>query len=314
MFDLLAVIAADPLSASAWAILLLAGGMYPVGFMLGSTCSPCCQQPCSRCNWYYATNGCADRSPWRDSTVSYQNESHSVSVDSFNPTAWTTTAIVVADVELCVQLSGNPRSEFLLYDNELSMGIQMSWDGAVDIQDDNGCLIGCKGFLGVRYSFFGGGADNYLVLGSGFEYRITGCGNVVAVREETTQSFTLDSNFISLLTPCAESLFEQIRGIAPPVVTLAESCKCGACCEGGGANAIQCVEQVHENSCIPRDGVVSANYLGDDTTCDEPCPSGACCYNGQCYTLANSGECDAFSSMEGTWIGDGTSCVTETCE
>jgi hypothetical protein len=44
MFDLLAVIAADPLSASALAILLLAGGMYPLGFMLGSDCSPCCTQ------------------------------------------------------------------------------------------------------------------------------------------------------------------------------------------------------------------------------------------------------------------------------
>ena len=45
MFDLLAAISSvDPPSLVAWAVLVFAAGMYPVGIMLGSSCSPCCGQ------------------------------------------------------------------------------------------------------------------------------------------------------------------------------------------------------------------------------------------------------------------------------
>jgi hypothetical protein len=40
----------DPLSLLMQGIWLLAAGMYPLGFMLGSSCSPCCPQPCVFCN------------------------------------------------------------------------------------------------------------------------------------------------------------------------------------------------------------------------------------------------------------------------
>ncbi len=48
MLDLLAaIVSADPPSLLAWAVLAFAAGMYPIGIMLGSTCSPCCASPCS---------------------------------------------------------------------------------------------------------------------------------------------------------------------------------------------------------------------------------------------------------------------------
>ena len=48
MLDLLAaIVSADPPSLLAWLILAFAAGMYPIGIMLGSTCSPCCASPCS---------------------------------------------------------------------------------------------------------------------------------------------------------------------------------------------------------------------------------------------------------------------------
>lgn len=51
MLDLLAAIqSADPPSLVLWSLFVFAAGMYPIGFMLGSTCSPCCNQnPCSLC-------------------------------------------------------------------------------------------------------------------------------------------------------------------------------------------------------------------------------------------------------------------------
>lgn len=49
MLDLLAaIVSADPPALLAWLILVFAAGMYPVGIMLGSSCSPCCN-PCTQC-------------------------------------------------------------------------------------------------------------------------------------------------------------------------------------------------------------------------------------------------------------------------
>jgi|688.fasta_scaffold118616_3 hypothetical protein len=47
--DLLAAIADNPTAIPLWMTLLIAVGMYPVGFMLGATCSPCCSAPCALC-------------------------------------------------------------------------------------------------------------------------------------------------------------------------------------------------------------------------------------------------------------------------
>jgi hypothetical protein len=37
---------AEPLSFVIWAIFAFAAGLYPLGFMMGSSCSPCCPPPC----------------------------------------------------------------------------------------------------------------------------------------------------------------------------------------------------------------------------------------------------------------------------
>ena len=50
MLDLLAaIVSADPPALLAWLVLAFAAGMYPVGIMLGSSCSPCCGAPCTQC-------------------------------------------------------------------------------------------------------------------------------------------------------------------------------------------------------------------------------------------------------------------------
>ena len=50
MLDLLAAISSvDPPAVLAWLVLVFAAGMYPVGIMLGSSCSACCSPPCSTC-------------------------------------------------------------------------------------------------------------------------------------------------------------------------------------------------------------------------------------------------------------------------
>ncbi|NBW09331.1 MAG: hypothetical protein EBR82_15030 [Caulobacteraceae bacterium] len=48
MVELIAAIAAEPMSALGVGILLVAAGMYPLGFMLGSDCSKCCGT-CDQC-------------------------------------------------------------------------------------------------------------------------------------------------------------------------------------------------------------------------------------------------------------------------
>lgn len=49
MFDILAAIqSADPPSLVLWSLFAFAAGMYPLGFMLGSSCSACCN-PCGLC-------------------------------------------------------------------------------------------------------------------------------------------------------------------------------------------------------------------------------------------------------------------------
>ncbi len=46
--ELFAAIAADPSAVPLWAVVAFAAGMYPVGFMLGAPCSPCCAAcPCA---------------------------------------------------------------------------------------------------------------------------------------------------------------------------------------------------------------------------------------------------------------------------
>ena len=74
--DLLAAISSvDPPSLVAWLVFVFAAGMYPVGIMLGSSCSPCCGQsaPCSQCTEgelpdtiTVTFDGLADRTPGPD--------------------------------------------------------------------------------------------------------------------------------------------------------------------------------------------------------------------------------------------------------
>jgi hypothetical protein len=50
MLDLLAAISSvDPPALLAWLVFLFAASGYPLGIMLGSSCSPCCGTPCSQC-------------------------------------------------------------------------------------------------------------------------------------------------------------------------------------------------------------------------------------------------------------------------
>jgi hypothetical protein len=51
MLDLLAaIVSADPPSLLAWLVLAFAASGYPLGIMLGSSCSPCCNSnPCTQC-------------------------------------------------------------------------------------------------------------------------------------------------------------------------------------------------------------------------------------------------------------------------
>ncbi|MEY3205073.1 MAG: hypothetical protein RLZZ21_1404 [Planctomycetota bacterium] len=75
MLELLAAIqSADPPSLVLWGLFVFAAGMYPVGFMLGASCSACCSAPpCSQCTTgelpdtvTVTFDGFADQSPGPD--------------------------------------------------------------------------------------------------------------------------------------------------------------------------------------------------------------------------------------------------------
>jgi len=50
--------AADPLSFVLWLVFAFAAGLYPLGFMLGSSCSECCGVPCTACRDYFEFKRC----------------------------------------------------------------------------------------------------------------------------------------------------------------------------------------------------------------------------------------------------------------
>jgi hypothetical protein len=75
MLDLLAaIVSADPPALLAWLVLAFAASGYPLGIMLGSSCSPCCNSnPCTQCTQgelpetlTVTFNGLQDRTPGPD--------------------------------------------------------------------------------------------------------------------------------------------------------------------------------------------------------------------------------------------------------
>lgn len=69
LIELLAAVAADPTHIPLWIVAAFAAGMYPIGFMLGAPCSPCCGK-CSNCQEgtlpetvTVTLNGFTDKSP-----------------------------------------------------------------------------------------------------------------------------------------------------------------------------------------------------------------------------------------------------------
>lgn len=76
----------------------------------------------------------------------------------------------------------------------------------------------------------------------------------------------------------------------------------GACCLPDATCAV-----LTAGECAASHGV----YRGNNTTCDEPCPTGACCFgDGSCVDDMPAAAC---LLAGGSWQGDGSDCATAGC-
>ena len=266
----------DPLGLAVQAILVLAAGMYPVGFLFGA-CSPCCPgcPPCGRCT--HGANGC----PGRPDNGDYVEEL------DFTFTVEGIGTVTIPDVpfEPC-GTAGADLSIPLETLPSIPPNVPQTYVGAkfcgkevlvVPVTDECGCSTCSYAItLLAEFNFDGDPQLNYELFFYGT--LPNDCNETVVVLTPTPGSGWIVT-FEDLLVDDEQAQAAFVQELADflneQVITMsltAEPCECGACCENLGET---CTDNVAERSC-------NGDWLGVDTTCenDGPCPtppSGSCC-------------------------------------
>jgi hypothetical protein len=305
MLDLLAVIAADPLSASAWAILLLAGGMYPVGFMLGASCSACCN-PSVPCTCTHFANGEINdtyRCPYTGWTI------------QFSSGGSTGTGHLPAD--------GNPHS----LDSDLSL----SFSAIAEIDEEFSAVTSGAGCSGALIETVGAGCEgcSYQVWlrcaglwtwdggDQGFDFYLKYQPyNFVAEANDLTfvscqdtsktAAFTSDKTVLEMLGGDAGNLFDVVTALEISITLSREACECFTCCRNSEIDSMQCEELVAANLCSER-------FRSDGACGVDACQGGACCAGDGCHIAYDEQQCLEATSNTGVWQGAGTTCDPDPC-
>lgn len=248
-------------------ILLLAGGMWPVGmgYMFG-VCSACCEEcpdECSKCTHAYNDQGdvniqgCA--STIYGGTLSYGNvtinnpgvePSSGCGDNSFNLDVanMPTTACSIGEIVNFANL-GLP----CIFAKELGAGVDF---------DECGCLV-CGGFLILR-ALFGVNEDGFIVQGrfvSSCSFTIGDCDQTEAVCGPCVFEAFIDGP-PDLPEDCNEIIIDYLNSLELTATLTVEPCDCGACCDNQ-----TCEDNVAEGGC--------ESWAGVGTACDDdpiPCP------------------------------------------
>ncbi len=326
----------EPLGLIMQGILLLAAGMYPVGFLFGA-CSDCCCPPCSKCSQYYAfdldsTGQFCAAGPFSSIVMSYGSQSvAAVNVtpnpnDSVGgnwlPLAGPYSASGISPVEFSARLGyfegpfGVPGGECVCPFCEYTLGVDL-W------LRESGSQLNLSGFpqqdqsgnnrWGVRYS----GAAGDTVF---FEY--DRCN-------ETSREFTLlfpgawiRDRFMEYADRGFESALPETIDDVTLTLTfnLDEPCECGACCAPDGSYpsfSTTCEENVMESYCENRGAYLTGSngtWQGDGVLCaNVDCDEilGACCNEFEpCFRSTESYCVEEFA---GNWQGPGTDCDPDPC-
>jgi len=304
MFDLLAVIAADPLSASAWAILLLAGGMYPVGFMLGAPCSACCRSsPPVPCTCTHFANG-------EEVNDTYRCPS----------TGWTIT-FESGDSKVFGNLPADGNPHFL--DSPLSLSFIARREDLPGSAPGAGCSdalieITGEGCEGCSYQVWLGCSGRWFydddTEGPEFAFTLkynppeVNDLNFVGCRDtQKTAAFTSDKTVLEEANNAPTgNLFGVVTALGISITLSREGCECFACCKNSVIDSMQCEQSVAANLCSER--FRSGGACGVNA-----CKGGACCAEDGCHIAYDEQQCFEATSNTGVWKGDGTTCDPDPC-
>jgi hypothetical protein len=310
MFDLLAVIAADPLSASAWAILLLAGGMYPVGFMLGAPCSACCNSPPVPCTCTHFANGNNQgdtyNCPETGWTIKFASgDSHVTGHFPANGNFYPFYGYGFLQIIFQARREDLPGSAFAAFCS----------DALIEVTG-NGCE-GCSYQVWLRC--YGGRwtlDDDYtgdLLEGPEFTFTLkynaeandlnfVGCQDT-----QKTAAFTSDKTVLEMAyNDPAGNLFDVVTALGISITLSREKCECFTCCKNSEIDSMQCEESVAANLCPER-------FRGGGACGVNACKGGACCAEDGCHIAYDQQQCLEATSNTGVWKGDGTTCDPDPC-
>jgi len=225
----------DPFALLAYGILLLAGGMYPIGFLFGA-CSACCdeaEEGCDRCTRVYE----------------FCNAYESISLTFDRGDTFVLTGINDNTYSSnCIQ------PQFFLLDqgfdgcgNLYDVYARVEFVAALGTNDPSGCYKPIFSpsvileFRGRGFTLFCGGTS---------VHELPSCDSASAsfVRGAPTGCF--DGNL------CQVPLTNYVNALGKITYHLTlKQCECGACCEvfssllPGGSNEVLCSENVAENGC-----------------------------------------------------------------
>jgi len=300
MLELVAMAAADPLSAAVWSVLLLAGGMYPLGFMLGASCSACCSPPLPCTCTLFANGEVNDtyRCPYTGWTIEFASGD---STGTGNLPADGNLYLLNSDLSLSFSASANITEEV----SAVASGAGCS--GALIENIGAGCE-GCTYQVWLRCAGFWiwDGGDQAFNFYLKYNPAINDLTFVNCQDTRKTAAFTSDKTVLEMLAGDAGNLFDVVTDLGISITLSREACECFTCCRNSEIDSMQCEELVAANLCPER-------FRSDGECGVTACQGGACCAEDGCHIAYDEQQCLEATSNTGVWQGEGTTCDPDPC-
>lgn len=255
-------------SVFAFALLAFAGGMYPVGLMLGAPCSPCCQK-CSQCNYFEHTLSDIDQIQITQGSFTLTHPGFGSSASSsVQPGEWTRALVVgsafsqASDIKenfmdgclaAALQLfisDGGTREQFKA---DLNIGVsqyEFTFIGGPVLTDGDACSTYNTGAqILISLSFV-----DFALFGIIRQNTPLGvCPNEasVTVSLDRIDSVTIDEPIGSILNACEQQLTDFCEALNISGSFTHTGCFCGACCSYSESDGslVDCTEDISEGAC-----------------------------------------------------------------
>lgn len=236
----------DPLAMIMYAVTVMAGGMYPIGFLFGP-CSACCDEcppECSNCTHYVNNPGTCDifRGDGRTLTVTADGQGEQTLTDPSQEPC-------TNDIGL-INLAGQPIPSGLAPFGTPFICVSVI-EGFATV-DACGCNV-CQASISLQ-ARFEYDPDGSVVFGVTAVIDFDSCDTTTGTASVTGQWIELDNETDADVS----ELLSWVNALSVSVTVTIPACDCGACCDDG------CEEDVAEGGC--------ATWQGVGTDCDpDPC-------------------------------------------